>query len=553
MPLSLSLRKSTADTFRLPRSLSLPEMWSYGLVGGPVGWLGLISGIHLALGASAIWVWIPATVIGIVINCQIKRLASHAFDISGGTPNYIARMFQKFPILARYGAIGYLLNWVTAYVLGAFQMGDLLNSNLPMLQNIMPIWIGKVIFMILPLIVAFSGTRALSMLHIFVASISLITLLAFVSQGFHWLAFAPQSPGLWPKQWQPIGLTDWAKWFFLLTYATYSGETTATFLADSRQPKSSLKILDATSVLMAIVFIGASWIVSCMTPLGVKEDVFVVLGQAAQPFWGDYATLGVTIMIATSSILVQATGLSIASRVIYQLSQDGLMSPVFAVRSRRGVFAPALLLSFGFGCFLLWWSQQNLTQMVAAGNTAWFVAFMLFHWGLWRQRRGPYVLWPQLALIVLCVEVLALCIGGPAWGWANFGLGLILPFSFMLVDRGVDRLRWPVFQVEWWQQCYVNATPKKLHDVVTQQVWVLIGLMSAALLLGWLVRSLSIPAEFFNAQAYNALTVVGFAVIMLGIAIACLTSIPAAMAVSEAKQAADQLLENAQDGILVVN
>jgi amino acid transporter len=180
-------------SLRLNRSLTPIEAWGYGLVGGPAGWLGLISAIHLGLGASAIWVWLPATAIGILINLQVKELAQDDPDVAGGTPNYLARLFHHTPILARYGAIGYILNWMAGYALCAGQIGDLINLNLPGLTAYVPLWGTKLLFMLLPAIVAFSGTRALSLLHLLVASIAIVLLGLFSVQGLAWLSFSPQS------------------------------------------------------------------------------------------------------------------------------------------------------------------------------------------------------------------------------------------------------------------------------------------------------------------------------------------------------------------------
>jgi signal transduction histidine kinase len=550
-----SAQRSSAERFRLPRTLSLPEMWGYGFVGGPVGWLGLISAIHLALGPAAIWVWIPSTIVGVLINSQVKRLAEKALDVAGGTPNYLARLFRHYPTIARYGAIGYLLNWIAAYALSASQLGDLINSNLPLLQDTVPLWAYKVLFMLLPLGVALSGIRALSILHLFIASTALVSMLAFVTQGWGWLIASPTSPGLWPTEWPALGFKDWAKWFFLLSYATYSGETTATFLADSRSPRKALRILDATSVLMVIVFVGASWIVSRAVPMaGLKEDVFVILGKAAEPFWGQYALLGVTIMIATSAMLVQASALAVGSRVVYQLAKDDFLAPVFQVLSRRGVFVPALVLTFSVSCFYLWWGQYNLTQLVVAGNTAWFAAYLLFYGGLWMGRRRAAVMVPGLALGLFGLQVVVLWVGGSQWGLRDVMVGLLCPFTVMAIDKLVRSSRWPLFQPDWWQQKYLLGDAQAGNrDIVTQQVVVLIGLMGGALLLGWGLRHVSILSVQSDVAAWNALVVVGLAVIVLGTAIACWTIIPSVMALSEAKQGADQLLENAQDGILVVN
>ncbi len=97
---------------RLPRIMSFLETWSFGLSGLFI-WLGTAPAMHAALGVQAIWVWIPTAIVGVLLNFQVKRLGMTWQDMSGGTPNYAARLLQRYPGIARYGAIGYWLGWVS--------------------------------------------------------------------------------------------------------------------------------------------------------------------------------------------------------------------------------------------------------------------------------------------------------------------------------------------------------------------------------------------------------------------------------------------------------
>jgi signal transduction histidine kinase len=534
----------------LDRSLTPIETWGYGLVGGPAGWLGLIMAIHLGLGASAIWVWLPATAIGILINLQVKQLAQDDPDVVGGTPNYLARLLHHTPLLARYGSIGYILNWLAAYALCASQIGDLINTNLPGLAAHVPAWGSKLLFMLLPAIVAFSGTRALSLLHLLVATIAFVLLALFSVQGLAWLSFSPQSPGFWPDVW-PSGLSggDWAKWFFLLTYATYSCETAATFVGDSRDPQKTLKVLHGTIVFMPIVFIGASWVVSrVVTESGLPDDVFSLLVKTATPFWGEWASIGITTLIATADLVVQATALALVSRALYQLAQDDLMAPVFSIASKRGVFGPGILLSLiCSGCFL-WWGSVDVGRLIVAGNVAWFVAFMLLHWGFWRQFRQRRSGLAWLSLGVFGLEVIVLWIGVTAWGIVPSAIGFVLPFGLMAIDGVIRRASVGFTQPEWWYARYQSPHKPLVQDSLLAQVLVLMGLMGMAVVAGWMVRSLSIGA---GAGVWNGLVLTMLVVIVLGVAIACWTSLSSVMQLAEseanfrkeAQQLAAQLIQ----------
>jgi hypothetical protein len=57
---------------RLPRTLSVLETWGFGLT-THLGWIGTAPLMHAALGSSAIFVWLPATIVGALQNLQVKR------------------------------------------------------------------------------------------------------------------------------------------------------------------------------------------------------------------------------------------------------------------------------------------------------------------------------------------------------------------------------------------------------------------------------------------------------------------------------------------------
>ena len=112
------MTQSQVSVSSLSRSLTALETWGFGF-SGLLLWLGTAPAIYTALGAKAIWVWLPGTIVGILLNLQVKQLGKHFLNVAGGTPNYTTRLLQKFPALARYSAIGYLLGWVSVPAINA--------------------------------------------------------------------------------------------------------------------------------------------------------------------------------------------------------------------------------------------------------------------------------------------------------------------------------------------------------------------------------------------------------------------------------------------------
>lgn len=517
----------------LPRSLNLIEVIGFALA-GPPGWTGLVAAMKAGIGMQSIFVWVPAALIGILINYQVKRLGQSQQHVSGGTPNYIARLLKQYPFLARYAAIGYLLNWTTAIPLNAIILADLVNANLQASGMQLPTLAMRVGFMLLPFVVAMTGTRALSILLSCFILPSIGLLLLFCVQGNGWLLWSANSPGFLPTDWNwgQMTLSDWAKWFFFATFVTYSSETASSFVADSRQPKQTLRLLDWAAWIGGIIFIAGTWVVLRLAPQDNIGDVFLYLNSAAHHFWGDSASWIVTFLLASSCLLTMATAVSNSPRILYQLSRDRYLAPVSGVVSQRGVFGPGLLLMLGLSMIGLAWG--NVAQLVVVGNVGWFVSFTLMQLALWWRRRDTKVLWPKLAFGVFIGQTIVLIIGGWAWGWQNFLIGLLAPVLILAVDRIVAQITWGPFQPRWWQRFYTQRMAQRQRDLLLFQVLVLISLICGSVITGWHFKSLML--HITGQQKDNMLLIILLLVAFVGVAIACWTTLPQVVALEEAHE-----------------
>ncbi|HEY9641618.1 MAG TPA: ATP-binding protein [Coleofasciculaceae cyanobacterium] len=532
---------------RLTRSLSSAETWGFGL-SGPTAWVYIAPTMHAALGAQAILVWIPATLLGMLINYQVKRIGSQMTDVAGGTPNYITHLLKDSPRIARYAAIGYILNWTSSITLNAIALTDIIKVDLEALGLTAPVEALQAGLTLLPFVLAFSGTRALSILHLFLVVPAIGMLITFGLQGVGWLALSPLSPGFLPPTWEALSFTDWAKWFFFATFVTYSCETASSFVADSRRPAETLKFLHLAAWSAPPIFVGGSWVVARLaTDTDLKNNVFLDLVTASHAFWGQSASLLVTFLLAGSCLLASATAVSNSPRVLYQLALDQHLAPVFAVVSRRGVFAPTLVLVLVLSLLYLLWG--NVSQIVVCGNVGWFVSFMLLHLGIWLRRGKPEILFPHLSLGIFLLDLVILGVGGAAWGWKDILGGLLFPAGVLILDAGIRRISFAPFQPEWWMQPS-SPSPKTLTDSLLLQVVTLIGLLCGAVLVGWFF-GIQISSAGSFAQPQSLIVVMLLIVVFVGVAIACWTSLPQVMALAEAREAAEQseaqLREQAQD------
>ncbi|HEY9751149.1 MAG TPA: ATP-binding protein [Allocoleopsis sp.] len=549
MSSSSRIHPSLNSAFRLTRSLSALETWGFGL-SGLLLWLGTAPGMHLEMGPQAIWVWVPTAIVGVMLNLQVRHLGTQWPDVSGGTPNYTTRLLKHYPGLARYAAIGYWLGWVSVPAMNAIILTDLIKTNLEPLGLACPETALKIVFTAIPFIVAFSGTRALGVLHLFFVLPAIGFLLAFCVQGCGWLVLAPTTPGLLPPAWSAFDGQDWVKWVFVAIYAVYGCETASSFVADSRRPASTLQCLALAAGLLPIVYVGGSWVLMRLTPAtGVGDSAFLNLIAAAQPFWGSQAQVLVTFLIASGCLLSSATAVSNAPRVLYQLALDGYLAPIFGVVSRRGVLGPSLAFTGLLSVACLVWG--DVTRVVMVTGTGYLSSMIGIHLGMWLRRGHAEALWPRWSLVFCVVETLVLVVGGLAWSGIDLLIGLLLPISILLMDQGLRRTTMPGLRAEWWIQRYQRRTNRPVSDLMLTQICVLILLICSALAIGWGVRAL-LDGIALDSNA-NLFVVLLLAIAFVGVAIACWTSLPQVAEVMESHEAAEHFFNIAQDAIVVVD
>lgn len=531
---------------RLPRILSPLETWGFGL-SGLLLWLGTAPGLQADIGENAILVWLPAAIVGILLNLQVKRLGQQWIDVSGGTPNYTTRLLSKYPWLARYAAIGYLLGWVSVPPMNAIILTELIKNNLDPIGIYCPETILKIGFTTVPFIVAFSGTRALAILHLCFLLPAIGFLLTFCFQGLGWLVFSPASPGLLPSDLPGLTFEKWAKWFFVAVYAAYGCETASSFVADSRRPNLTLRCLNFAAWSIVPVYVGGSWLMARLaTEPGLGDSGFLNLLATAKHFWGASASILVTFLIASGCLLSSATAISNSPRILYQLALDGLLSPVWGVVSRQGVLQPALIFSFLLSIACLVWGDVNRVVMVT--GTGYLSAMMAIHVGLWLRRGGPEVRWGWLSGGFFLVEAVVLVVGGLQWSWQDLAVGLLLPIIILVADFAIRRLPFAVFHPAWWLRRREHKGISHIKDFLALQVGILIFLVCSATTIGWVVRA-NIDRVPSSVNA-NLFVVLILSIAFINVAIACWTSLPQVTAIAEAREQAENLFVTALDTVL---
>lgn len=547
-----STKPNQPSTTRLQRSLSSVETWGFGLT-GHVGWIGTAPVIHAALGEQAIFVWLPGVIVSVLLNLQVQSLGRRWPEIAGGTPNYTSRLLKKYPWLARYAAIGYYLGWTAAPAVYAIVLAGLIKANLDPLGIACPEIILKIGFTAIAFIVGLSGSRALGILHLFFVIPAITFLLLFCLQGLSWVAFSNTSSGLFLTHWPELSFGEWTKWFFIATYSVYSCETASSFIADSRQPRETVRFLSWAAWLIPLVFFGGSWVLAQLASQpGIGDNLYLNL-LAATPFWGKPASFLVTLLIAFCCLLSCATAVANTSRILYQLALDGHLSPVFAVVSQQGVVEPALIFTCILSLFCLVWG--DISHVVMVTGTSYLISIMGFHLGLWLHRDRRFVLWPWLSLGFFIVETVVLVVGGLAWSWEDLLLGILLPIAILLGDKLLSNIQFAPFHPQWWLQRYNAKSRIKNQDFVVLQVIVLISLICSAATISWVIsEKLNRTSGEPNAAL---LAVILVTLSFVGVAIACWTTLPQISAIDEAHKQAKNLLittlDTVPDTILILD
>ncbi|MEG4572667.1 ATP-binding protein [Microcoleus sp. N3A4] len=539
---------NSRSLMRLPRTLSPLETWGFGMT-GHILWVTIAPAMHAALGPNAILVWLPAVLVGVMLNLQVKRLGEHWPEMSGGTPNYITGLLSNYPLLGSYVAIGYFAGWALYPSINAIVITALIKANLEPLGIPCPETPLRIGFTLIAYILAFSGSRALAILHAFFIIPAVGFLLVFSIQGMGWLALSPNSPGFFPTSWPTLTFVDWAKWSFFAVYGACACETASSFVADSRRPTETLRVMNLAAWLIPPVYLGSSWVLMRLaTSPELGEDSFKNLLAAASPFWGQSASLIVTLLLASSCLLCSATAVSNSPRILYQLALDGYVSPVFAFISRRGVLEPALVFCLLLSSIGLLWG--DVTDIVVVGGASYLIVLMALYLGLWLRRGAPEVRWPWWGAGFFFLVAVILVVGGLGWSWQDVTIGLLLPLAILAVDAVIRRIAFAPFHRAWWIRHYRAGRKSQIVDFVAFQVIVLILLVCSAVSIGWVFRS---QLDGNSSVGSNLLAVLILTVTFVGVAVACWTSLPQVVSMDEAREAAEQLFVIAIDAIVVLD
>ncbi|MBW3651599.1 MAG: amino acid permease, partial [Actinobacteria bacterium] len=544
----------TASDRRLPRVLTGPDTWGFGFT-GLLLWLFVAEGANKTLGAGAGLLWVVMTPLAILFNLQVKRMGERWSDVAGGTPNYTARLFDGIPWLRRYAAAAYFVGWASVPTLSAMLLADVVEENLASAAVAPPpLWALRVAFTVVAFVVAFGGSRTLGVLHLFFVVPAVGGLVLFCLEGVGWLALSSASPGLVPSDastlWSGFALGDWAKWYFAGAYAIYGVDTASSFVADSLKPRTTLRCLKVAAGFIPLVYLGGSLVIMRLGTGASGTNLAGDLTAAAGHYWGTAAPWMVTFLVAAACLLATATATGNCPRMLYQLARDGDVSPVFAAVSPRGVPGPALWFTLFFALVFLVWGDA--TSLLVAAGTGYFSFCVLMRLGLWLRRGQPEARWPRLSLGIFVFEASILVVGGIAWGWEPFLVGLMLPVAVLALDAVVGRVPLGVLSPSWWARRYRYRYSESLKDAAGSQVAMQIVLVCLAAAGGWGFSRMTATSAGDDVRG-NLFAILIIAIGFIGIATASWTTLWQVFRLTAARDRANSLLTAVDDAIVVTD
>ncbi|GGJ61939.1 arginine/ornithine permease [Anoxybacillus voinovskiensis] len=258
--------------------------------------------------------------------------------------------------------IGWLswLNWSVTVGLELLTVSILMKRWFPDV----PSWIWCVVFAVVLFSINALSTRSFAEVEFWFSSIKVLTIIAFIILGgaamFGFLEMKGGKPapmfsnftdhgGLFPNGIAAILVT-----MIGVNFSFQGTELVGVAAGESENPEKTVpKAINNTVWRILLFFVLAIFVLAGLFPwekAGLVESPFVVVFDSIGiPYAADI----VNFVIITAVLSVANSGLYATSRVLWSMSRQGMVSPVFSKLSKNGVPLNALIASMLIGCLSL--------------------------------------------------------------------------------------------------------------------------------------------------------------------------------------------------------
>lgn len=307
---------------------------------------------------------IGAAIVYLVMLCMGEL--SVAMPVSGSFHVYAERFIG--PATGFVVALQYWITWTVALGSEFTAAGLLMQRWFPHT----PTWVWSAACIALVFIMNALSVRVFGEAEFWFASIKVVAICAFIGIGllailgiipiagyehapmFHNLV----KDGIFPNGFMPVFTT-----ILTVNFAFSGTELIGVTAGETRDPETAVpKAIHTTLWRLILFFIGSITVMSALIPwqdAGVNESPFVLVFNAiGLPFAGDIMNF----VVLTAVLSAANSGLYAATRMVWSLGNEGMISPWFAKTNRRGVPMLALCASMVGGLLAL------LSSVVAAST-----------------------------------------------------------------------------------------------------------------------------------------------------------------------------------------
>ncbi|WP_409293442.1 amino acid permease [Peribacillus sp. SCS-37] len=251
------------------------------------------------------------------------------------------------------------LNWAVTIGLELITVSMLMKRWFPDVST----WVWCVVFTLLLFLVNALSTKSFAEVEFWFAGIKVVTIIVFIIVGgaavFGWLQMDGQpapylsnftgNGGLFPN-----GITAILVTMIAVNFSFQGTELVGIAAGESEEPEKTVpKAINSTAWRIFIFFILSMFILSALFPwqkADLVESPFVTVFEGIGiPYAADIMNF----VIITAVLSVANSGLYATSRMLWSMSNQGMISPAFAKLNKRGVPMLALTVSLGVGCLSL--------------------------------------------------------------------------------------------------------------------------------------------------------------------------------------------------------
>jgi diguanylate cyclase (GGDEF)-like protein len=419
----------------LPRLLLPIETLSFSLA-SHITWLIGAPIIIYYLGFSSMYIWIVGSILAVLNLILVHNQASKHLDISGGVPSYITRLYHRGSFLAKYGSISYFLGWAAIPAASTLLLSSFISHIFSPSSDPVTVRLMQIFFIIIISSIGFSSNKLISVFHT-ILTIPAVIATILLTLGSTAYLFA-KNQNLFITSLYQIGTIspiDFFKFFFIGIIILLTGDTAVSFTAESEDPKGTVKTIKWSLFFLPFVYILVSQILIILLGKQKDLDLYNIVSIVTNNNFGQIALFFTTIWIISSLFLLCATVAAHAPRILYQMALDDKVNYLFGRISKRGSLKVATLFTIIVSTMFLFLEDIYLLLIVA--STPYLVSYIIFHSGVLINEKNKPLLIAVSSSILVPFEIMCFVIGGLNLNWQLIGLGLILPFIVMIVDKTI--------------------------------------------------------------------------------------------------------------------